>query len=189
MELFLFPVRNAAGEYVWNMENDYGANLTWNTPEEPVNCWEMTGFNIYRKEEIEKEFVLVANVPAIEGQEEYEYFNPVHSGSVSYIIKAVYEREDETLESDGNVIEIYITDIQENDDNVSIFPNPTNGILNIKAENIENIRVFNLFGQEIMNINVDNDNCIINMSQFTKGVYMLKVETANGTAMKRIVVE
>ena len=189
MELFLFPVQNAAGEYVWNMENDFGANLTWNMPEEAVNCWGMTGFNIYREEEIEKEFVLVANIPAIEGQEEYEYFNPVHSGSVSYIIKAVYERDGETLESDGNVIEINITDIQENNDNVSVFPNPTNDILNIKAENIENIRIFNLFGQEIMNVNVDNDNYIINMSQFTKGVYMLKVETANGTSKKRIVVE
>ncbi|MCQ2320777.1 MAG: C25 family cysteine peptidase [Bacteroidales bacterium] len=189
MELFLFPVRNAAGEYVWNMENDFGANLTWNMPEEAVNCWEMTGFNIYREVEINKSFELIANVPAIEGQNDYQYFDSIPAGYVSYIIKAVYERDDEMLESDGNVIEIYITGIQEKNDNVSVFPNPTNDILNIKAENIENISVFNLFGQEIMNVNVDNDNCIINMSQFTKGIYMLKVETAHGTSLRRVVVE
>ena len=189
MELFLFPVQNAAGEYVWNMEDNFGANLTWNMPEEAVNCWETTGFNIYREEETEKEFELIANVPSVEGQEEYEYFDSIHAGYVSYIIKAVYEKDDEMLESEGNIIELYITDVQEFDNNISVFPNPTNDILNIKAENIENIRIFNIFGQEILNAKVGNDSYIVNMSQFGKGVYMLKIETANGSAMRRVVME
>ncbi|MFK7949364.1 MAG: serine hydrolase [Saprospiraceae bacterium] len=63
--------------------------------------------------------------------------------------------------------------------NVTIYPNPTAGILNIKtAELIENIEVYSTFGQLLLNRKVvDNQ---LDISNLESGIYYLKITLENG---------
>lgn len=64
--------------------------------------------------------------------------------------------------------------------NIKIYPNPTNGMLNVKAEKaISKISVYNILGQRI---EVTSENDQIDLSNADSGVYLLKIEDENGNS-------
>ena len=69
-----------------------------------------------------------------------------------------------------------------------IYPNPTNGKLNITAEYMTRINITNTLGQTIYDQEVDSDNQIIDMTQYEAGVYMVRITTENGVAVERVTV-
>ena len=74
--------------------------------------------------------------------------------------------------------------IGEIDSNVSIYPNPTGGIVNINAEGVRNIVVINALGQTVYET-IENQ---IDLSRFGKGLFMVRIETENGFSVQRIMV-
>ena len=73
---------------------------------------------------------------------------------------------------------IIVSDILSTDEsyaeNFSVYPNPTDNILHIKGENINNIRIFNVLGQEIpTSTNISDDVIDIDCSTFSSGVYYI----------------
>ncbi len=67
---------------------------------------------------------------------------------------------------------------------VSVYPNPTSDILNIQtAESITNVTAYNIAGQKVLRANTQT----INVSNLKTGVYVLKVETAKGSATLKFV--
>ena len=87
---------------------------------------------------------------------------------------------------ESSPINVHVTTdgIEEITDDISVYPNPTNGIVNIKAEGIKNIVVMNSLGQKVFET-VENQ---IDLSQFGNGLFMLRVETENGVSVQRIMV-
>lgn len=75
--------------------------------------------------------------------------------------------------------------IAEIDSNVSVYPNPTNGIVNINAEGLKNIVVMNTLGQKIFET-AENQ---VDLSQFGTGLFMLRIETEQGSSVQRIMVK
>ncbi len=73
--------------------------------------------------------------------------------------------------------------IEENDDNFTVFPNPTNGIINVNANGLKNIVVFNTLGQKVYET-VKNQ---IDLSQLGAGLFLIRIETAQGVSMQRII--
>ena len=61
-----------------------------------------------------------------------------------------------------------------------IYPNPTNGIINIKSENMLKIQLFNILGNIITEEKITQNNTSINIENFAKGIYFLKVFMLNG---------
>lgn len=71
--------------------------------------------------------------------------------------------------------------------NISIFPNPTDNILHIKGINSNNIRIFNLLGQEIPSpINISDDIIDIDCSHLKSGVYYITI-SGNDVITKRFI--
>jgi CotH kinase protein/Secretion system C-terminal sorting domain/Lamin Tail Domain len=69
-----------------------------------------------------------------------------------------------------------------------IYPNPTQGILNIVSENaIGKIQVFNLSGQVIFQVIKEDNNTTIDLSDLAKGMYFVKID--NTKVMKVILSE
>lgn len=62
-----------------------------------------------------------------------------------------------------------------------IYPNPTNGNIVVKGENISLVEVYNLCGQKVLSVN-GSDNVNVNMSSLLSGVYMVKVIDVNGNS-------
>lgn len=68
--------------------------------------------------------------------------------------------------------------------NINIYPNPTYGIVNIDAEDVVKVDVMDLNGRKVATFENSNS---FDLSNLSAGTYMLRIETANGTAVKRIV--
>ena len=62
--------------------------------------------------------------------------------------------------------------------NVRLFPNPTNGVLNIEGEGIMTISVMNILGQKVLETAAIG-NTTIDLSGFGEGIYMVRIETEN----------
>jgi N-acetylneuraminic acid mutarotase len=75
---------------------------------------------------------------------------------------------------------------------VSIYPNPTKGKINIVFQkqnlHIEQIEIYDLKGEQKLISNINQKN-LLDLSSLKNGVYFAHVQTVEGTAVKKIVVE
>ena len=73
---------------------------------------------------------------------------------------------------------------------VVVYPNPTNDIINISAnENIKNIFVTNITGQIVISTNVNAKSYKFDLNDLVKGIYMFNITTENNTITKKVIVE
>lgn len=88
-----------------------------------------------------------------------------------------------------NIIE-NCSDVLELDDNLtSIYPNPTSGIVIIATENIQNISIYNVLGEQLYNTEASGDVFEYDFSNNKTGAYFVRVETSQGVETKRVVVK
>ena len=66
---------------------------------------------------------------------------------------------------------------------VNLYPNPTNGVINVKGENITNVVVRDLTGKIVLNTNNIKN---INLTGLENGTYMITVVGTTGTVTKSI---
>ena len=69
---------------------------------------------------------------------------------------------------------------------ISIYPNPTTGIVNIEAEGLNKVVVYDVTGRIMKSVANEST---IDISNLEAGVYFFSVETENGSAMKKLVKE
>ena len=108
----------------------------------------------------------------------------------SYKVRAVYpECESEfALTANGNdFVRITNIGVDENQMNVKIYPNPTSGQLSIEAEEMTSVSVYDLLGQCVMQMSAEDGQATLDMSQLQNGIYFIKVNAANGSAVQRVV--
>ena len=69
-----------------------------------------------------------------------------------------------------------------------LYPNPVSNMLNISSEeNISSVELLNVIGQRISTQDVNAKTTKINTENLVKGVYFVKVNTDNGSAITKIV--
>lgn len=67
-----------------------------------------------------------------------------------------------------------------------VFPNPCKGLLNIEPALYSNIELMDLSGRLI---DVNANQGLVNLSDLNNGLYLLKIETKNGTVVYRVSLE
>ena len=77
------------------------------------------------------------------------------------------------------------------DNDLNIFPNPSTGVVNISMNNVNNnlqeITIFNITGQQVMNVKGSNqDYYSIDLSGMSKGIYFVKCNFASGSVTRKI---
>lgn len=77
------------------------------------------------------------------------------------------------------------------DTDLAVYPNPVNDQLNLfSMEGLEEVKIFNTLGQQVLSETLDRtEYYTLDVSGFSKGLYVVTVATAHGTANKTIVVE
>ena len=75
---------------------------------------------------------------------------------------------------------------EQNGFTVSFFPNPTNGQILIEAEGLKYITISNLLGQTIYEGNASGDEFNYDFSEHETGIYLIRIETASGMAVKKV---
>jgi len=73
---------------------------------------------------------------------------------------------------------------------MSIYPNPTSGMLNITSnEEIDSVEIFNSIGNTVVSSKVVGNSSAIDMSNLPNGMYFVRVSTANGIETVKVVLE
>ena len=78
------------------------------------------------------------------------------------------------------------TDVNEYGAEAKIYPNPTNGIVNIEAQGLQRLTVTNSLGQTLYDRELEGDKTQIEMAQFGTGTYLIRIFTESGTSVKRV---
>lgn len=73
--------------------------------------------------------------------------------------------------------------------NFSIFPNPAADKLTIKCTQKATIEVLNIKGQFIKTINIDGTDMTVDLTNFSRGVYIIKAKTDKGVIIKKFIKE
>ena len=184
--LTCYPVQNLQGEYQWHSEEEYGAYISWDRPDITAN---LHHFKVLRSTGVYKDEVLVAEIP-YDGNNSYEYFDNtydlIQSEFVYYSVNCVYIRGEEQCESEWSDVGLWITDIEENTDkNIDVYPNPTNGLLNIEGQGTMHITVSNLLGQKLQET-IAYGNATIDLSRYEPGCYLFRIKTKDGVMVQKV---
>ncbi len=109
-----------------------------------------------------------------------------------------------SVDKDGktNFSEVKQISISKEQVAISIYPNPTKDVVNIRCKGMKEVRVINQLGQVVYKeiasslamtgsgTNLRNDVLTINTKQFTKGLYIVQVTTTNGEVKtQKLIVE
>lgn len=184
------PVQNLT--YTQTYQSPYNFfELNWEEPAQPHNL--LIGYNIYR----DNEFYRFQTETTL-----YNLYNPMY-GFVSNCgidfleynvpngflvhVKAVYEGQIESsfIET-ASVNPPALINEEFDRQNVLLYPNPTKGILNIENLNLEKIVVYEIYGKELMEF---KPNSQIDLSNFSKGIYLIKLISKSKIVVEKIVIE
>ena len=155
--------------------------LDGNAPVPPQPVEGVVGAILYR----DGEFVGMFDATTTTYQEVLE------PGEYTYTIRVIYGGDPDVTYyamSCGDEVVVDWLSVEEDEVINSIYPNPTSSDLHINATAMRHITVFNAMGQVVYNQDVNSDEMVLNMSQLESGVYMVKVDTENGSSVKRITV-
>ncbi len=183
--LVCYPVSNLVGEYQWVDQDEFGAALSWDAP--AVTTY-LDHFQVIRTMGAYKDEELIAEIP-FDGSMSYAYFDntaELDPMDTYYSVNCIYVQGGEQCESEYRDVLVQITDVEENGmDQVRMYPNPTNGQLNIEGQGEMRIIVSNLLGQRVFEATVA-DKAVLDLSSFDSGIYMVRIETANGSVVKKV---
>ncbi|MCK9616978.1 MAG: T9SS type A sorting domain-containing protein [Lentimicrobiaceae bacterium] len=154
----------------------FNVNLTWDAP-----LRALLGYNIYRdgaSTPVNASPVLFTNytdvVPSI--------------GTYIYTVKALYTEGESDASDPATAVVTSINDLASQ--GIKIFPNPVNGQLNVRSNSdMSRIVIVNHVGQVVYDGNVNNTIFSLNTSNLQSGVYMLRIYTAKGIAISKMIIE
>lgn len=72
--------------------------------------------------------------------------------------------------------------------NLAVYPNPTNGLINVEANGEFNVTVINSVGQVVYNSTMVN-NTVVNLNDVSSGLYVIMIKSDKQYATKNIIVE
>ena len=92
----------------------------------------------------------------------------------------------------GNIVDVtFVGSINKNviNNNVSIYPNPTSGLLNILVSENSTVQLIDVTGKEVLLQTTLNayEKQEMNVSNFANGVYMMKIFNNNSVTVKKVV--
>lgn len=71
---------------------------------------------------------------------------------------------------------------------INVFPNPTKGLLNINAENVEMIRVFDVNGLQVSEMKaISEKNCVLDLTSLPSGCYAVQIVGKHGAITRMVV--
>ena len=84
-----------------------------------------------------------------------------------------------------NDCELNVVEEPESTSIISVFPNPTDGLLHIEGQGTMHISVSNLLGQKLMEAEAEG-NTTLDMGRFESGMYLIRVETEEGVTVQKM---
>ena len=165
-----YPVQNL------NVTLEEGVlTATWEAPE----GGNATNYNLYINDELIEE-----NFSAT------EYTANCNYGFYAFAVEAVYPDNMTSIRIVKGVNYPAPASVGDNQEaRYDIYPNPTNGNIVVKGENLNMVEVYNLCGQKVLSVEANSNDVNVNISNLTSGVYMVRIVDNNGNATVNKVVK
>ena len=176
-------------------------HLTWGIPctgkklkPDKVDSSTLTGYNIYRTGESGQPPFVKLNMTKVVDTEYTDVLATTFIGVACYYVTAVYTDPFNPVyilcESPSDTLCVqYASGIPEqNETDVRIFPNPVTDMLNIETDlAFTGIEVLNFLGEKIYSESFPGTkNFAIPMKENPIGNYLLKINSVNGTILKKV---
>ncbi len=121
-------------------------------------------------------------------------WNDMGAGTTEQFIYAAFVNQHKGFVGGFDLVNVYndVSSVNNlSNGKISVYPNPTNGLLNISMPETDkmNIVITDILGKIVMNINVDNSTKTIDLSSQSKGLYMVKVIAGNVTEVQKVLVK
>lgn len=85
-----------------------------------------------------------------------------------------------------NYVTVQTDGINEMEDDVNVYPNPTNGNVTIEAKGLDRVVVVNALGQILVDANANSDTVVLDLSQYGAGLYVIRIDAENGNSIRRV---
>jgi blue copper oxidase len=86
-------------------------------------------------------------------------------------------------------LSVGVNELKNNNNSLTLYPNPTSNLVNIDAKEMTSISVFNTLGEIVYAQNKISTNSLqINTSQWSKGIYTVQVNSNNQSITKKLIV-
>lgn len=117
--------------------------------------------------------------------------NLVTNDIVTKSAKIYFDYNFPILTNDANTtFQVLSNSIPTKDVAISLYPNPTSSMVNIKAENtIKSTELYDVQGRLIQINKTDSNEVVLDISTYNSGIYFIKVTTDVGSQIKKIVKE
>ena len=67
-----------------------------------------------------------------------------------------------------------------------MYPNPTQGNVNVVAPGMNHITVLNALGQVVYDATVTTESLTLDLGQYGDGIYLVRVAGENGVSVRRV---
>lgn len=164
------------------LNDESGVMVSWDKVDEPQS------YKVYRSLDNEN-YEEIATVASSENK----YFDVNNESGVYYYQVTSYNTYCEsmpaaTADHDADYIMIEVVSLKENVIDAKIYPNPVNDRLNIIADGVNNVSIYNVMGQKVLENNVEADMLSLDVSGLKNGLYMLEVSSRKGVVTQSITI-
>ncbi len=112
---------------------------------------------------------------------QYSFVFQFQSNSVLNSFGAYIDELEVTGDNNVGIDDIDLTN------SFNIYPNPTNGIFSVEADNMERIEITSITGEIVKELIVNKNKTTIDLTSLSSGIYFAKIITDKGSAIKKIV--
>ena len=105
--------------------------------------------------------------------------------STIYMVKAYAIVDGYTFYGPETTFQTWMEGVDEHENNLKLYPNPTANILNVESEGMTSVEVYNTVGQRVMTMEVNSNKTQINTESLNNGIYFLRVRANDGTMLNR----
>ena len=102
-----------------------------------------------------------------------------------YMVKAYAVVNGQTYYGPETTFQTWMENVDEFENSLKLYPNPTANVLNVEGEGMRNIEVYNAVGQCLMKLEVNGNKAQVNTESLNNGMYFIRVIANDGAMLNR----
>ena len=102
-----------------------------------------------------------------------------------YVVKAYAVINGYTFYGAETTFQTWMEGVDELENSVKLYPNPTANVLNVEGEGMSSLEVYNTVGQRVMMMEVNGNKTQINTESLNNGIYFIRIYANDGTMLNR----
>jgi len=102
-----------------------------------------------------------------------------------YMVRAYAVVNGQTFYGAETTFQTWTESVNELENSLKLYPNPTASVLNVEAEGMSRVEVYNMVGQRVMSMEVSGDKAQVNTESLNSGVYFIRIQANDGAMINR----